>query len=553
MGLFNSEMAPQKAMEMLGSGREDKMIAGAEYLMAGGKDLVPFVIENFEKTVPLTDQSKRYLQTATNLYLILCQSEIPANSCQNVIKALINAPEGISFDSASLPIYVYENSYTFFEEVLKDGDLETKKKILPYLEKIKLRPTTLPILASLLTRESGFAEISLGLIPLIDGDLTPVSNALYEMLDLYPLGDAAMKAILELKDRLKPNIPKLKAHLFDFNSQVQKRAIKIAILLAENDQNVHSLLEKAIIEDESSRSHTLEVLEKAPEVTAEHLDLIWLILVHATSNLTEERGMKYFGRIEKQSRPLILWYAQNGPQKAIICAFKCMAYMKEEGPRICSELLPIYLENEKLLYEKAGLPAFPHIARIMKLYCAKYTAVPFLAKKMLDHCVQKNVDTPTEVMAILGPADLADIVEWSIKKIYDAYGVGYTLDYSETMLKGIADLVGFDKAVLNTFIKAIGFVYSFDSAENAPVIIHKEAVSAINRLRSVNTPATTNMLHLVSMKKDIEIKQTDATGIVMAVFKLSFAEHRRMATEELNRRSYPSYLPVNYLKNDVGY
>ena len=547
MGLFNSEMTPQKAVEMLGSDKEEKMIKGAEFLLAGDKELLPFIIENFETTVPLAANSKKNLQISTNLYLVLCQSNIPEYLCQDVIKTLIAAPPEISFDLASLPFYVSENSYAFFEGVLKDGDLETKKKILPYLEKMTLRPTTLPILASLLTRESGFSENALGLIPRVEGDLSEISDALYKMLDLYPLGDIAMATILELKTRLEPNIPKLKAYLFDFNSPVQKRAVKIAVILAEKDKNVYSLLEKAIVEDESSRTYTLEILEKE-NVTPEQLDLIWLILVHSTSDLTNERGMKFFGRIEKKVRPLILWYAQNGAQNAIICAFRCMEYMKEEGPRICSELLPIYLGNEALLYEKAGFPAFSHIARAMKLYCAKNAGVPVLAKRMRDYCVQKGVETPTEVMAILGHEDLADIIEWSLKKIYESYGIGYTLDYSETMLKGISDLIGFDKAILNTFIKAVGFVYSFDSAENTPVVAHKEAVSAINRLRSVNTPATTNLLHLISMKKDIGIIQTDVSGAVMAKFNLSFAEHRKLALEELNRRGATSYLPINYLK-----
>ena len=548
MGLFNSEMTPQKAVEMLGSDKEEKIIKGAEYLMAGDKELLPFIIENFETAVPLAANSKRNFNIATNIYQILCQSNIPEYLCQDVIKTLINAPDEISFDMTSLPFYVYENSYTFFEGVLKDGDLETKKKILPYLEKMKLQPTALPILASLLTRESGFSEIALGLIPRVEGDLSAVSDSLYKMLDLYPLGDAAMTAILELETRLEPNIPKLKDYLFDFNSPVQKRAVKIAVMLAKKDKNVYALLEKAIMEDESSRSHTLEILEKIQNVTPEQLDLIWLILVHSTSSLTDERGMKFFGRIEKKVRPLILWYAQNGIQNAIICAFRCLEYMKEEGPRICPELLKIYLNDDTLLYEKAGLPAFPHIARAMKLYCASNPEVAVLAKKMRDHCIQKDVETPTEVMAILGPDDLADILEWSFKKIYESYGIGYTVDYSETMLKGISDLVGFDKAVLNTFIKAIGFVYSFDSAENTPAVAHKEAVSAINRLRSVNTPATNNLLHLISMKKDIGIVQTDISGTVMAKFNLSFAEHRKLALEELNRRGATPYSPANYLK-----
>jgi hypothetical protein len=549
MGLFSSEMTPQKAVDMLGSGNEEKMIKGAEFLMAGGAEMMPFVVQSFETAVPQAASSKKYAQIAKNLYLILCQSNVPAELCPYVIKTLINAPAGVSFDLSSLPFYIYENSYTFFEDILKDGALDMKKRTLPYLEKITLRPSTLPILASLLTRDSGFAEIALELIPRVSGDLSPISDALYGMLDLYPLGDAAMKAILDLKGRLEPNHLKLKSYLFDFNSQAQKRAIKITAALAEDDKKVYELLEKAIIEDESVRAHTLEILEKTQTVTAEQLDLIWLILVHSTSNLTDERGMKFLGRIEKQSRPLILWYAQKGVQKAIICAFKCLGFMKEMGSGVCTELLPIYLGNEKLLYETAGIPAFAHIARAMKLYCAQNPAVPSLAKKMRDFCIQKNEETPTEVMAILGPDDLADIIEWSIKKIYDAYGVGYTLEYSESMVKGISDLIGFDKAVLNTFIKAIGFVYSFDSAENAPVVVHKETVSAINRLRSVNTPATTNLLHLISMKKDIDIVQTNAAGADMATFKLSFAEHRKMALEELNRRGAPLYSSVSYLKN----
>ena len=549
MGLFNSEMTPGKAVEMLGSDKEAKVEKGMEFFTASGNAQVPFMIESFQSVVSQAARSKKHQAGALNLYRLLCTADIPADMCSAFLKALTGAPKDLEFDLSCLPLYVIENGYAALESLLLTGDLEQKKKTIPFLEMIPLTPSVLSVLSSLLNRESGFAEDALDLISSADcADLSPVSDALYKMLDLYPLGDSVMKVIPELGSRLPPNVKILEKYLGDFNSMVQKRAVKVAVPLAEEHGDIYELLKNAILADESGRAYILEALEKKEHISPRQMDLVWLVLVHSSSQLTEERGMKFFARLGDPIRPLVLYYAQNGTSKEIICALKCIGYMREAGARICAELLSVYLNDDSLLFETAGYASFSYIASLMKQHCSHDKTASALAKKMRDYCVSHELETPTEVMALLGPEDLADVIEWSFKRIFESYGIGYTLTYVDDMMAGISNLVGFDKAILNSFIKAVGYTYSFDSNENQPTLSHKDTAAAINRLRSVNTPATCNLLHLVSRKRDLDIVQTDSNGTVISSFKLSFEEHRKLALDELERRGFPAYLPTNYLK-----
>jgi hypothetical protein len=548
MGLFNSEMTQEKAIEALGSDKEQKVEAGIEFLNAGGLEMLPFMVKRFGEIVPQAAKSKKHQLAAENLYVLLCGADLPTELCAPLVESLLNAPDTLNFDLDKLPIDVIIQGYPFLESVLRDADVETKKKTLPFFEFIHLPPSVLPILASFLNRESGFVDEALSLIPQVNGDLSPVSDSLYNMLDLYPLGDLAAQTIFDLKTRLPPNVEKLGGYLMDFSSQVQKRAIKVAVAAAENNSNVYALLEKSILADESARAHTLEVLEKQEILRPDQMDLVWMILTHSDSPLTKERGMKFFGRTEAQIRPLIVHYAQNGTSDEIACAFECIGFMKSEGKRICVELLSIYLSDNQLLFERAGYSAFSKMAGIMKINCAEIPEAAALAKKMRDYCMQNEFETPTEVMALLAPEELADVIEWSFKRIFDSYGIGYTPQFTEKMLAGISELVGFEPVVMNFFIKAIGFTYSYESGENKPVLSHKETAAAINRLRSANTPATSNILHLISRKKDLTISQFDPTGEVVSSFNLSFEEHRKLALDELERRGFPAYSPLNYLK-----
>lgn len=336
----------------------------------------------------------------------------------------------------------------------------------------------------------------------------------------------------------------------EFSSPVQRRTIRVAVLLAETNPDVYALLEKAILADESARAHILELLEKKETLRPDQIDLSWMILVNTDSDLTKERGLRFFGRIEETVRPLISHYAKNGTSNEIACAFKCLLYMKEEGAAICAEVLPIYLSDDRLLFETSGYENFSVIAASIKANFGNDSQASALAKKMRDYCTRNDLETPTEVMSLLAPEELADLIEWSFKRIFESYGIGYTPQYADEMLHGIGHLVGFEAPVLNAFIKAIGFVYHFDSSENAPLLTHKETAASINRLRSQNTPATSNILHLISRKRDLKIDQTDSAGTVVSSFTLSFEEHRRLALDELERRGFPAYNPIHYLKQD---
>lgn len=550
MGLFNSEMTPQKAIEALGSDKEGKYEKGIEFLKEGGAELLPFMVEKFQSLVPQAARSSKHKSAADRLYNLLCEADLPAELCPPFLETLISAPENLEFSLEQLPADIVINGYSFLESTLKESDVETKKKVLPFFDKIILPSSILPILASLLNQKSGFAEETLKLIPQVDGDLSPVSDTLYDLLDVYLLGDSAAQTIFDLSDRLPPNLKKLEQYLMEFSSPVQRRVIRVAVLLAEINSDVYGLLEKAILADESARTHILELLEKKETLRPDQMDLSWMILVNTDSDLTKERGMKFFGRIEKAVRPLISYYAKNGNANEIARAFQCILYMKEEGPQICIELLPIYLSDDQLLFEKSGYENFSIIAASIKSNFENDSQASALAKKMRDYCTRNNLETPTEVMSLLAPDELADVIEWSFKRIFDSYGVGYTAKYADEMLLGIGHLVGFEAHILNSFIKAIGFVYHYDSSENEPILMHKETAASINRLRSQNTPATSNILHLISRKKDLKIDQTDSTGAVISSFALSFEEHRRLALDELERRGFPAYNPINYLKQE---
>jgi len=533
---------------MLGSDKELKVETGIEFFKSAGSEHVPVMIESFQSSVSQAARSKKHYNIALNLYTLLCAARIPSDFCPVFLKAIASAPSTLELDLSALPGYVVENGYGYLEKTLREGDVNQKKAILPLLELLSLPPSILPVLASLLNRESGFAENALTLLLQVDGDLSPVSRAVYEMLDLYPLGDSAMQVIPLLGPRLPPDLKTLDKYLMDFNSMVQKRAIKAAVPLAEINESVYALLTKVILADESCRTHILEILEKKERLLPNQMDLIWLILVHSSSPLTEERGMKFFARIGEPIHPLILYYAQNGTSAEIVCALKCIRYMKEDGARLCLKLLSVYLNNDPLLFGVAGYASFSYLAGAVKQYCPHEQSAPALAKKMRDYCVRQNLDTPTEVMSLLGPEDLSEVIEWSFKRIYDVYGIGYSSKYVDEMMAGISNLVNFDNATALSFIKAVGYAYNFDSVENKPTISHKDTASAINRLRSVNTPATSNLLHLISKKRDLAVTHTDASNAEQSHFVLSFEEHRRLALDELERRGFPSYRPTNYLK-----
>ncbi|MDY0266278.1 MAG: hypothetical protein RBQ94_01300 [Methanimicrococcus sp.] len=550
MALFSSAMTPQKAIEALGSDKEAKYEKGIEFLKEGGADLLPFMVEKFQSLVPQAARSSKHKSAANRLYDLLCEADLPAELCPPFLETLISAPENLEFSIEKLPADTVMKGYAFLETTLKESDVEVKKKVLPFFDKIFLPPSILPILASFLNQKSGFAEESLKLLPQIDGDLSPVSDTLYDLLDVYLLGDFAAQTIFELSGRLSPNLKKLEQYLMEFSSPVQRRTIRVAVLLAETNPDVYALLEKAILADESARAHILELLEKKETLRPDQIDLSWMILVNTDSDLTKERGLRFFGRIEETVRPLISHYAKNGTSNEIACAFKCLLYMKEEGAAICAEVLPIYLSDDRLLFETSGYENFSVIAASIKANFGNDSQASALAKKMRDYCTRNDLETPTEVMSLLAPEELADLIEWSFKRIFESYGIGYTPQYADEMLHGIGHLVGFEAPVLNAFIKAIGFVYHFDSSENAPLLTHKETAASINRLRSQNTPATSNILHLISRKRDLKIDQTDSAGTVVSSFTLSFEEHRRLALDELERRGFPAYNPIHYLKQD---
>ena len=87
MGLFNSEMTQEKAIEALGSDKEQKVETGKEFLIAGGSEMLPFMVKRFGEIVPQAAKSKKHHQAAENLYALLCGADLPAEVCAQIGRA----------------------------------------------------------------------------------------------------------------------------------------------------------------------------------------------------------------------------------------------------------------------------------------------------------------------------------------------------------------------------------------------------------------------------------------------------------------------------------
>lgn len=68
-----------------------------------------------------------------------------------------------------------------------------------------------------------------------------------------------------------------------------------------------------------------------------------------------------------------------------------------------------------------------------------------------------------------------------------------------------------------------------------------EGDKALNMLCSIESPVSSNILHLVTRKKDLTVPVSTANGEVMGTAELSFRSQRERAEAELRRRGSPSY------------
>jgi len=95
---------------------------------------------------------------------------------------------------------------------------------------------------------------------------------------------------------------------------------------------------------------------------------------------------------------------------------------------------------------------------------------------------------------------------------------------------------------------------SYRTRDSDPVHINlspslEEGASAIRTLCSINNPVSSNILYLVTEKKDIRI--TLPTCAYTTDFSLYFGVQREIASEELRRRGFKGYDPAAYYRKEV--
>lgn len=77
---------------------------------------------------------------------------------------------------------------------------------------------------------------------------------------------------------------------------------------------------------------------------------------------------------------------------------------------------------------------------------------------------------------------------------------------------------------------------------------HYKSFQAVEKLCSIKSPVTSNLLILISKKRNISVTTSDGCGIHTEEV-VDFGKQRQMAIDELTRRGSPSYDPSAFLKS----
>lgn len=160
-----------------------------------------------------------------------------------------------------------------------------------------------------------------------------------------------------------------------------------------------------------------------------------------------------------------------------------------------------------------------------------------------------------ESLAKIGDLRAAEeIVEWFFKNLVQETKIGKEIqswkrtlrplfaDYTDLILKACA----YTQSVRDMgFGEAVDEKYKYDTTQSN---------EAIHKLCEIPTQISSNLLHKVSVKKDIKVRTTyydsdfghgEEEGV------LSFENQRAMARQELERRGNPSYDSSVYLKKEA--
>lgn len=152
------------------------------------------------------------------------------------------------------------------------------------------------------------------------------------------------------------------------------------------------------------------------------------------------------------------------------------------------------------------------------------------------------------------PEIIPDIISWLFANPRESdYRKGQYSDLyrARNALKTLSARSSLDKELINLLIEASSFSihqtaqYYYDVNHEKKIEVGEEpgyAIHAIEELCKINNPVTSNILYMISQKKDIQIKLRRKSHL------LSFEEQRSIASLELRRRGFTKYDPNAYLK-----
>jgi hypothetical protein len=175
------------------------------------------------------------------------------------------------------------------------------------------------------------------------------------------------------------------------------------------------------------------------------------------------------------------------------------------------------------------------------------TAVAELAGALEDGCPMVR----SLAVEALGRTGDANAVDPLMRGLFVASWT--SSDLARAALLALAPVSALNETLIGWAVEAAGFQHktrgwSYDQG----YISHESANAAVRKLCSVDSPVTSNILRLVSQKKDVVFSHSTGCGVVE--FKVEFADQRATALQELARRGDPPYAREAYLpaSGDTG-
>ena len=224
--------------------------------------------------------------------------------------------------------------------------------------------------------------------------------------------------------------------------------------------------------------------------------------------------------------------------------------MKEDTSEVDRLVMADLADDGKDILSKIDIKDYAYLGSYLRRNGGDSKEI--VASKARIRCMEAGCPVPPEILSSLSDGELADTIEKTLNRIFAVYGRGYDEAFAEKFLEGLDDVLQIDKAMMMLAVKAAGYVFAHDGYTDETRLTNNDANAAVNRLRSISTPASSNILHLISKKKDIQITLCpvgeDPASAAGAVIKtLSFEQQRQNANAELERRGFPYYDARNYL------